>query len=385
MTHPTEAAMPGLPGSTLADHFAVLTDPRSDHTKRHQLLAILTIALCAILSGADEWVAMEAYGNAKREWLETFLALPNGIPSHDTFGRVFAALDPDQFERCFLAWVQSTVALTAGAVIACDGKTARRSHDRGAGKAPVHMVSAWASADHLVLGQRAVDEKSNEITAIPALLDVLMLKGCIVTIDAMGCQTDIAAQIVAQDADYVLALKENHDTSYHEVVHLFADAHATAFADYDADAAETVDSGHGRVEIRRYWTISDPATMAHVDPDRAWAGLRAIGMVEAERRAKGTISRERRYFLTSLGDAATFGRAVRAHWGIENGLHWVLDIAFREDESRARTGASAANLVVLRHIALNLLKKERTAKVGIKNKRLKAAWDERYLLKLLAS
>jgi predicted transposase YbfD/YdcC len=372
------------PRATLADHFAALTDPRSDHTKRHLLLDILTIALCAILSGADEWVAMEAYGKAKQEWLETFLALPNGIPSHDTFGRVFAALDPDQFQACFLAWVQATVTLTEGTVIACDGKTVRRSHDRGAGKAPVHMVSAWASAQHLVLGQRVVDEKSNEITAIPALLALLLVKGCIVTLDAMGCQTAIAAQIVDKGADYVLALKENHETIYHEVVHLFADAEATGFAEYAADAAQTVDSGHGRVEIRRYWTISDPATLTHVDPDGQWGRLGSIGMVEGERRVRGTVSRERRYYLTSLSDAATFGRAVRAHWGIENGLHWVLDIAFREDESRARVGASAENLVVVRQMALNLLKQERTAKVGIKNKRLKAAWDEQYLLKVLA-
>jgi predicted transposase YbfD/YdcC len=211
-----------------------------------------------------------------------------------------------------------------------------------------------------------------------------MLKGCIVTIDAMGCQTAIAQTIIDREADYVLALKENQETLYHEVVHLFADAHATDFADYDHDAAATLDGGHGRVEIRRYWTISDPVTMAHVDPEGQWAGLRALGMVEAERREKGKVTREARYYLTSLGDAATFGRAVRAHWGIENGLHWVLDIAFREDESRARRGAGAANLVMLRHIALNLLKKETTAKVGIKNKRLKAGWDERYLLKVIA-
>ena len=380
--------MAGLPGSTLVDHFATLTDPRSDHTKRHYLLDILTIALCAVISGADEWVAMAEYGNAKREWLDTFLDLPSGIPSHDTFGRVFAALDPDEFERCFLAWVQSTVALTDGTVVAVDGKTARRSHDRGAGKEAIHMVSAWASANRLVLAQRAVDEKSNEITAIPALLDVLLLKGCIVTIDAMGCQREIAAQIVDKGADYVLALKENQEGIYDETIHLFADAHATGGEDYIMDAAETVDGGHGRVEIRRYWTISDPETLAHLDPDGQWAGLRAIGMVEAERREKGKgmvgkVTRERRYYLTSLVEAKEFGRAVRAHWGIENGLHWVLDIAFREDESRARAGASATNLVVLRHIAVNLLKQERTAKVGIKNKRLKAAWDERYLLKVL--
>ena len=376
--------MAASPGSTITEHFATLTDPRIDHTKRHHLLDLLTIALCAILCGADEWVAMEEFGKAKREWFDTFLTLPNGIPSHDTFGRVFAALDPDQFQRCFLAWVQQTMTQTDGAVIACDGKTVRRAHDRDAGKAAIHMVSAWASAQHLVLGQVAVDEKSNEITALPALLNLLMLKGCIVTIDAMGCQTAIAQTIIDREADYVLALKENHDTCYHEVVHLFADAQATAFADYAYDSAQTVDGGHGRVEIRRYWTISDSVTLAHLDPDGAWAGLRGIGMVAAERREKGKVSREARYYLTSLVDAATFGRAVRSHWGIENGLHWVLDIAFREDESRARMGASAANLVVLRHIALNLLKKETTAKVGVKNKRLKAGWDARYLLKVIA-
>lgn len=376
--------MAASPGSTITEHFATLTDPRIDHTKRHHLLDLLTIALCAILCGADEWVAMEEFGKAKREWFDTFLTLPNGIPSHDTFGRVFAALDPDQFQRCFLAWVQQTMTQTDGAVIACDGKTVRRAHDRDAGKAAIHMVSAWASAQHLVLGQVAVDEKSNEITALPALLNLLMLKGCLVTIDAMGCQTAIAQTIIDREADYVLALKENHDTCYHEVVHLFADAQATAFADYAYDSAQTVDGGHGRVEIRRYWTISDSVTLAHLDPDGAWAGLRGIGMVAAERREKGKVSREARYYLTSLVDAATFGRAVRSHWGIENGLHWVLDIAFREDESRARMGASAANLVVLRHIALNLLKKETTAKVGVKNKRLKAGWDARYLLKVIA-
>jgi predicted transposase YbfD/YdcC len=287
--------------------------------------------------------------------------------------------------------VQSAVVLTEGAVVACDGKTVRRSHDRRAGKAAMHMVSAWASANRLVLGQQAVDEKSNEITALPALLKALLLKGCIVTIDAMGCQTAIARTIIEREADYVLALKENHETVYHEVVHLFADAQQASFADYDYDTAETVDGEHRRVEIRRYWTISDPATLAHVDPDGEWAGWRAIGMVEAKRREKGreNVTREWRYYLTSLVDAATFGRAVRGRApsgqvGIENGLHWVLDIAFREDESWARMGASAANLVVLRHIALNLLKKEQTAKVGIKNKRLKAAWDERYLLKVIA-
>lgn len=380
--------MAALSSADILNHFATLTDPRIDRSKEHHLLDILTIALCATISGADEWVAMEQFGNAKREWFDTFLDLPNGIPSHDTFGRVFAALDPDQFQSCFRAWVQSAVTLTEGAVVAVDGKAVRRSHDRGAGKAAIHMVSAWASAQRLVLGQIAVDEKSNEITAIPALLDVLLLKGCIVTIDAMGCQTAIAEKIVDKGADDVLALKENHDTAYHDVVDLFADARATGGTEYAMDAVETVDGGHGRVEVRRYWTLSDAATLWQVDPDDVWKGLGSIGMVAAERREKGgagvgKVTRETRYYLTSLRDAGAFGRAVRAHWGIENGLHWVLDIAFREDESRTRAGASAANLVVLRHIAVNLLKQEQTAKVGIKNKRLKAGWDERYLLKVL--
>lgn len=376
--------MVASPGSTLFEHFATLPDPRVERTKEHQLLDILTIAICAIICGADSFVEMEEFGAAKQEWLATFLALPSGIPSHDTFTRLFAALDPEAFSRCFLAWVQATVAHTEGAVIAVDGKIARRSHDRGAGKAAIDMVSAWASANGVVLGQRATDEKSNEITAIPALLDLLLLRGCIVTIDAMGCQTAIAAKIVEKGADYVLALKENHDTLYHEVQHLFADADETGGPDYTIDAARTVDGGHGRVEIRRYWTISDAATLAHLDPEGAWTGLRGIGMVEAERRLGGEVTRERRYYLTSLTDAATFGRAARGHWGIENGLHWVLDMAFREDESRVRLGHGAENMIVLRHLAVNLLKREQTTKVGIKAKRLKAGWDERYLLRILA-
>jgi predicted transposase YbfD/YdcC len=246
------------------------------------------------------------------------MASPPTIPSGPgALQAGFAALDPDPFQACCLAWVRHTVVQTEGAVIACDGKPVRRSHDRAAGKGPVYMVSAWASANRLVLGQIAVDEKSNEITALPGLLDLLMLKGCIVTIDVMGRQTAIARTIIDREADYVLALKENQETIYREVVHLFADEH---------DAAETVDGGHSRVGIRRYRTISDPATLTHLDPDGAWAGLHAIGIVTAERREKGQggkVTHETRCYLTSLTDTATFGRAVRGHWGIENGLHWA--------------------------------------------------------------
>lgn len=376
--------MPAVPPS-ITDAFAALPDPRVERTKEHHLLDILTIALCGVICGADSFEEIEQFGNAKREWFATFLALPNGIPSHDTFGRVFAALDPDAFSRCFLDWVRATVPHHDGAIIAVDSKTARRSHDRGAGKAALHMASAWASDSGIVLGQVATGDKSNEITAIPALLAVLRLDGCVFTTDALGCQTAIARQIVRQGGDYVLALKANHPDLYHETAHLFTDAAETGYADYAADTAQTVHGDHGRVEGRRYATLYDAATLAHLDPDREWAGLRAVGMVEAECRVEGVVTRETRYYLTSLTDAGAFGRAVRAHWGIENGLHWVLDVAFREDECRVRVGAAAQNFAVLRHLALNLLKAERSVKIGVKAKRLKAGWDEASLLQVLAA
>lgn len=374
--------MPAV-STSITHAFAALPDPRVERTKDHLLLDLLTIALCAVVCGADSFVEIEHFGNAKREWFATFLALPHGIPSHDTFGRVFAALDPDQFSRCFLDWVRATMPPSDGQVIAVDGKTARRSHDRSAGKAALHMVSAWASDSGIVLGQVATDDKSNEIMAIPALLALLRLEGCVVTVDALGCQTAIARQITRQGGDYVLALKANHPELHRETAQLCADAHATAFVDYDAAVANTVDGDHGRVEVRRYAILHDSATLAYLDPDREWAGLRAVGMVEAERRMHGMVTRETRYYLTSLTDAEAFGRAVRAHWGIENGLHWVLDVAFREDESRVRARHAAANFTVLRHLALNLLKAEQSVKIGVKAKRLKAGWDESYLLKVL--
>ncbi len=373
--------------TSIGAHFAPLTDPRADRGQDHLLVDVVTIALCAVLCGADGWVGVETFGRAKEAWLRTFLALPGGIPSHDTFGRVFARLDPAEFRRCFLAWVGAVVPDTIGQVVALDGKTLRRSHDRSNGKAALHLVSAWACGSGLVLGQAAVDDKSNAIVAIPALLRLLDLRGATVTIDAMGCQAAIAAQIAARGADDALALKDNHPTLHAEVADAFARARATGFADHapaDHTYYETVEQGHGRVETRRHWTLRDPELLAYLNQGGAWAGLRAVGLVERERRIGEAVTVEaRHYLLSGSGDAAAFGRAIRSHWGIENRVHWVLDVAFREDECRVRVGDGAENLAVLRHFALNLLRQERTAKGGIATKRFRAALDDAYLLTIL--
>lgn len=357
---------------SLISHFEQVKDPRNLGAG-HLLIDIIIVAVCAVICGANTWVEVEAFGLAKEDFLRKILKLPNGIPSHDTFGRVFGLIDAEQFQSAFLSWVQAISEATAGEVIAIDGKRLRRSHHKYLGKAPIHMVSAWASSNRLVLGQVKTDEKSNEITAIPKLLEMLLLDGCIVTIDAMGCQTEIARCIVEAKADYVLGLKGNQGRLHQDVQDLLAYAQEIDFENVAHDFHQTVEKDHGRLEVRRYWTVSEADFMAYLDPKHKWLGLRSIGKVECQRTIAGKTSCEVRYFISSLaGDALQFAKAVRSHWEIENKVHWALDVSFREDDCRVRSGQAAENFALVRHLALNLLRHETSAKCGIQAKRLKA-------------
>jgi predicted transposase YbfD/YdcC len=325
---------------------------------------------------------VRAFGEAKYSWLKGFLELPHGIPSHETFRRVFARLNSEQFQDRFMAWVRDVFEVTKGQVIPVDGKCVRRSHDRTAGKEAIHLVSAWATENHLVLGQVKVDEKSNEIPAVPKLLELLEISGCIVTADALHCQKKTAQAVIKQGAEYVLRVKENQGILAQTLDELFEYAEETAYV--DCDYHRTIEKVHGRLEIRECWVTSDEDYLRYVHKREAWPGLQTLVMVKTERRLADKTEHQLKYYISSLPcDARAILSASRGHWGIENQLHWVLDIAFREDECRLRKGNGAQNFAVLRHIALTLLKQETSLKLGIKNKRLKAAWDTQYLCKVL--
>ena len=370
----------------LVSLLTAVDDPRRPQGQHHSLEAILLIATLAVICGADNWTEVEFFGHQKQAWLETFLELPHGIPSHDTFGRVFGLLDPAQLEACFAAWVRSLAATLQDEVVAVDGKAARGSHNQARSVSPLHLVSAWADEARLVLGQRRVDDHSNEITAIPALLETLALEGCIVTMDAMGCQKRIAETIRDRGADYVLALKGNQPQLHEAVVETFTVEQAEGFEGCDHDFHQTVNKNHGRIETRRCWVIGTSEYIRYVAPDGAWPDLHSLVMIEAQRRQGNQVTAETRYYISSLpADARVLLQAVRSHWGIENSLHWVLDMAFREDESRIRTGHAAHNMSILRRLALNLLRRETTAKGGIAARRKQAGWNDRYLLRVLSN
>lgn len=356
--------------------FKTIEDPRH-HNTLHKLIDVIIIAICGVVAGADTYEQIENFGKKRKRWLSKFLELRHGIPSHDTFGRVFERMNPNEFQSCFKKWIASVAQKTKGEIVAIDGKTLRRSHDKADNKKAIHMISAWASSNQVILGQLKTAEKSNEITAIPYLLKLLDLSGCIITIDAMGTQKKIAQTITEQSSDYILALKENHKTLYEDTTRFFDNIESMKKEGYTFDEYTTVDGGHGRVETRRYVMTSD---IDWLEDKENWSGLKSLGMVESVREVNGESSHEKRFYISSLDCCAqVFGDAVRKHWGIENSVHWVLDIAFREDESRIRKGSGPENFAAIRHIALNLLKENKSFKGSIKSKRLNAAMDPHYL------
>lgn len=371
------------PKTTISEHFSALEDPRIDRTKRHKLIDIITITLCAVISGAETWEDIELFGNCKYDWFKSFLELANGIPSHDTFNRVFARLDPQQLENCFANWIRSINSLISGSQIAIDGKTLRHSYDHNREQKPIVMVSAWARDSGLVLAQTKVSKKSNEITAVPELLKVLELSGAIVTLDAMGCQKKIVNQIVNQKADYLITLKKNQTGLYRAVDKLFQDALSEGHHRYEYSVYDRHEHEHGRTDNRRYQVLNNVSNL--VDTEQKWSNLNSVVHVSYLRQLKsGKTSLESRYFITSLSqNAEELADYIRGHWGIENQLHWILDVDFNEDSSRIRKDNAPENLAVMRHIALNLLKQDKISSGSIKGKRKRAGWDNHYLLSLL--
>ena len=370
------------PTSSLEQYFGELPDPREGQNVQHPLLSILSIAICAVICGADNWVDVEMFGQAKQGWFEKFLKLPHGIPSHDTFGRVFRHINPEAFESCFSEWTQALCSLTAGEVVALDGKQLRRSKDGVLGREGIRLVSAWASENALMLTQAQVEEGHNEIPTLLKLLRLLDVSETVVTIDGIGCQTEIAVALTQQHADYVLAVKGNQETLADDVQAAFE----PTTRDFAPHYAKTVNKGHGRVEIRECWVTDAPDVLAFIRDYKVWSGLRSLVKITSERRLATKTEYETRYFISSLPpDPTRLLQVVRAHWQIENAFHWVLDIAFREDESRVRKDHAPRNLALLRRLALNLLKQETSLKVGVKAKRLRAGWDAPYLLKVLCS
>ncbi len=370
----------------LEEHFGFIEDPRLDRHKEHSLLDIIGLTIIGTLSGADNWVAIEEFGKAKADFLQGLLPLPNGIPSHDTLGRVFSILSAEELEKGFASWISSISQATQGQVVAIDGKRLRGSYDKGSNKAAIHMVSAWATVNQISLGQLKVDDKSNEITAIPELLGMLEIAGCIITIDAMGTQKEIAQQIRAHQADYVLALKSNQGELYEEVKATFEHLINTRFCQQD----QQWDKGHGRIESRKCYVLDLQAPdfdwILSQDLEQ-WKDIASLVMIQATRWQGDQQQTQNRYYISSLStqskDAQAFNHIIRTHWAIENQLHWTLDVVFKEDASRVRTGYADQNLSVIRRMALNLLKRDKSLKVGIQNKRMRAAWDNQYLIKIL--
>jgi predicted transposase YbfD/YdcC len=363
---------------SLLTHFQILEDPRLERSRLHNLLDIIAITVCAVICGADSWVEVQKYGIAKHDWFKGFLRLPNGIPSHDTFGRVFAAILPEQFQACFAAWMAEVAERLGLHQIAIDGKTLRGSHDRGRGKAALHLIGAWAVENHLRLGQQAVDDKSNEITAIPKLLEILDLYGALVTIDAMGCQKEIAEQIVEQGGDYVLAVKENQPKLYEEITQLEQVALEREYAGCSSYGEE--ERSHGRQELRACWVLTD---LESLQERSKWPGFQSVIVVVRERSEGEKNTCEKHYYISSQKlSAERILRAIRGHWGIENSLHWVLDVTFDEDRSRVRKDHGPENFALLRQMAVSLLKAEES-KGSIRGKRLIAGWNNDFMEKVL--